>query len=147
MAKEDMMYKSIFVLFLGFLVFVMIILNKIHLFLVILDSYFVLFLFLGIIISLVGMSMLVVWNFNNRQPYFEEINSKIGTHFAPYLAAGIFFIVGGFTSLYYLKGLSRVSFLVSISSSILGIMLLLIGLKYFITEVLKKPTQKILPHY
>ncbi len=147
-AEDILMYKSIFVLFFGFLVFVMIFLNKLHMFLSILDSYFVLFLFLGVITTIIGIIMLFVWNFKNRKPYEEEetVKNFVNTHFTPYLISGIVFIIIGFSLLFYLKDETGIMRIMSISSSILGIILLLVGLTYYIKEVLFKTIQRTSQH-
>ena len=137
MAAEDLLYKSIVTLFSGFIVFLSILINKLHRFLLLLDSYFVIFFFLGIVICIVGLCMMVVWNFKNVKPFEEHIIEKTEkTHFAPYLTIGIILIVIAFTLVFYFRALSRQLYMISLAISLVGIALLLNGLRYFLKEVI-----------
>lgn len=145
MQSEDILYESIFFIFLGFLIFVSIILNKIHKFLTLLDSYFVLFLFLGIILTILGIAMSINWNFINRRPYEEEAELRKKLHFPMYFIVGSASLLMGFTMQYYLKIKDSGGFIVN-SINISGIICLCAGLYYFIEEVLKKSKKKTLQH-
>ena len=141
MAAEEVLFKSVFTLFSGFLIFLSIILNKIHKFLSLLDSYFVLFLFSGIIISGIGISMMVVWNFKNRKPYVDTKQKRY--YFIQFFSIGILMILIGFTLIYYLMAFNKNLMIISLGISVLGILLLVIGLSYFAKEVVfirKTPT-------
>ncbi|MBN2367720.1 hypothetical protein JXC34_01780 [Candidatus Woesearchaeota archaeon] len=147
MAYDDILYRAIFTLFLGFLTFVSILVNKVYSLFSLLDNYFVLFFFSGILISFIGIGMMIVWHFKNRRPFYESEVKKEVLHFAPYLAAGsVSAIIGFFLQVYY-RHMGQALFIISMSLSMLGILLLLNGLRYFIKEVLvKKPIQKTAAH-
>lgn len=136
MAVDTLPYNSIFTLFVGFLIFIAMILNKIHMFFVPLHDYFVLFLFIGVSISSAGLFMVFKWQFENRKPFYEHKKQKKVTHFMPYLAFGILLILVGFFSIYYIKIPNKSIFIMTMSISITGILLLLNGLRYFVKEAI-----------
>ena len=142
MAVDDLPYKSIFVLFIGFLIFIAMILNKIHLFYEPLHDYFVLFLFTGIFISITGLFMGIRWNFKHRKPYYLRKKQKKTTHFMSYLAFGIILLLSSFTIIHYYHGLNKTVHLMSQIVSVGGILLLLNGLRYFIKELIIQKTPR-----
>ena len=148
MAYDDLLFKSIFTLFLGFLTFLSIILNKIYMVIGILDNYFVLFFFGGIAVSVSGIVMLVIWHFRNRKPFYEENEVKAPPlRFVPYLSLGAVFTISGLFVRFHFSGSGMELFVISMASSILGILLLLNGLRHFIKEVIiKKPMGRTAVH-
>ena len=143
MKKDDSLYMSIFVVFFGFLIFMSSILNKKFLFLKIMDTYFILFLFFGVFSSLIGVFMMIVWHVNNRMPFHEK---TIKNHFPTYLGFGASLIIVGLTIIFYYSNLSKFMYLMSIALSIAGIIFLLQGLRYYIKEVMFIPKQQSIKH-
>lgn len=141
MASEDILYESIFTIFSGFLIFLAIIINKMHQFLAILDSYFVLFLFLGIVLTIIGISMSLLWNFNNRKPYEEAIIIEEKKHFPAYFVSGSIMLLVSFTLRYYFRVNAAYNFLLN-AAGISGIILLTAVLYVYINEVIKKTKKK-----
>jgi len=131
--------------FLGFIIFLGSILNKINNFFWIVDKYYVLFLLFGIVVSTFGLVNMMIWNFKNKTPFFDIEQSKPRLHFVPYLEVGMFMILGGFTTIHYIKKIKMGMYIISMSSSIIGILIMLYGLKFFIKEVYN-PSQKSSSH-
>ena len=144
MAVDNLPYNSIFTLFVGFLIFIAMILNKIHMFFVPLHDYFVLFLLIGILISSGGLVMTFKWQFENRKPFYEhnQQQKRKTQHFTPYLAFGILLILVGFFSIYYINIPNRNIFIMTMSISITGILLLINGLRYFVKEAIIEKTPR-----
>ena len=138
MERDDSLFLSIFVVFFGFLIFMSSIINKKFLFLKILDTYFILFLFFGVVSSLIGVFMMIVWHVNNRMPFQEKV---VKNHFPTYLGFGAYLIIVGFTIIFYYSNLSKFMYLMSIALSIAGIIFLILGLRYYIKEVMVKTKQ------
>ena len=141
MAHENLLYQSMIFTFLGFMVFLASILNKINQFIWVMDQYFVLFLFLGILITGFGIINMVVWNFRNRTPFFDDAAPKPKLHFVPFLGFGMMFVIGGFTTIHYIKHLSMNLYVFAMAISITGILSMLYGLKFFLKEAYA-PSQK-----
>jgi peptidoglycan/LPS O-acetylase OafA/YrhL len=137
MAAEDVLIKSVITVFSGFLLFIALILNRVYSFIDVLDSYYVLFLFSGIIISLLGGILAMVWHFENRKPYIDERIKQPRTHFTPYLSFGILLVIIGFVVQHNFHDLSQSFSIMSLLLSISGIGMLVVGLRYFVIEVLK----------
>ncbi len=131
---EPLLYKSLFTIYSGFIVFLATIINRTLNFLEILDQYFVIFFFSGVLISITGIVMMFMWNFNNREPYYEnkEENKK---HFAPYLTLGSIFVLTGFTYIFYIRDITQTTFIIATGASMIGILLSLKGLRFFVKEV------------
>ncbi len=137
MEEDDLLFAAIFVMFLGFLIFVLSIINKNFIFITFLDNYFVLFFFFGILMSVIGLALLVAWHVNNKVPYYVETKKN---HFSSFLGFGMLLLVIGFVLLIRYSKLSSLVYIMSIAISIMGIILLIMGLEYFVREVLiKKP--------
>ena len=135
MAKDDILYKSIFLIILGFLIFVLITFNKTNGLFPFLASYFVIFLISGILISSTGIIFYFVWDFKNRKPYFEQ-TGRTKTHFASFLSYGVILTFLSLYARYYFKGISSGFNLMLLAVSTGGILLMLIGLRFFIKEVI-----------
>jgi hypothetical protein len=142
MAFENLLYEAVFTLFAGFLIFISMILNRIHKFFAALDTYFVLFLFTGILMSLLGTFLMISWNFKIRGPYIGA--RKEEKHpFVTYFTLGNIMIVLSLTGIFYFNSVGYMTLIFRILS-ILGILLLSVGLIFFYGELLKiiKTTQK-----
>jgi hypothetical protein len=135
MEEEDLLFIAIFVMFLGFLIFVTSIINKRFGFATFLEIYFVLFFFFGLMISTLGLGLLVVWHVKNKKPFYVE---KKKNHFPSFLGFGMLLLVIGFSLLMRYSKLNNIIYVMSIAISIMGIILLIMGLEYFIREVLIK---------
>ena len=138
MAAESLLYRAIFTLFLGFIIFVSSILNKTFTVFEAINQYYVLFIFTGFIISIIGIVSALTWHFQTRLPFYEPQPKRITKvqHFTPYLAFGILLILLGFFSIYYVKIPNKNIYIMTMSISITGILLLLNGLRYFIKEAI-----------
>ncbi len=141
MKSETSLLYSVFVLFMGFLIFVSAVANKQFSYSHFLAEYYVLFTMLGIIIAVIGSAKLLVWHVDNRKPYHENVP---GNHFPSYLALGSILALLGLTCFVFLSKSSRLIYLISMSSSISGIFALLIGLYFFVKEIIFK--RKIFQH-
>jgi len=135
MAAETLLYEAVFTLFAGFLVFISMILNRIHKFFEALDTYFVLFLFTGILMSFLGVFLMVTWNFKNRGPY-EGATIKQDHPFVRYFTIGNIFIMLSLTGIYYFNAIGYLTFIFRVFS-ISGILILSVGLFFFAKELLK----------
>jgi hypothetical protein len=134
MAKENLLYQGLFLSLFGFLVFMLSILNKVNSFFWVLGDYFVIFLFIGIILSAIGILTMIGYSVENRSPFVEATNKGPSLHFAPYLGVGLLFIFTGFILIFYYKGITRSLYIISMAISISGIILLIQGLWFFIKE-------------
>ena len=76
MEEEDVLYSSLIVIFLGFIIFLFTIINKQISVIDIVDMYFVVFLFFGLLITTVGLSVMMVWHVKHRQPFQEETRKQ-----------------------------------------------------------------------
>ena len=144
MASEDLLFESMFMIFLGFMNFVLITLNKAKMFFAILDTYYVIFLFLSILVSAIGFIMGIVWNFKNRKPYYEDL-SKAKLRFPLYLGSGALLVLAGFLVMIYYN-LNKAFYITSLAASIAGIILLISGLAYFVKEVFYASSKRIPQH-
>ena len=138
MAAESLLYRAIFTLLMGFIIFVSSIINKTFEILAFMNNYFVLFLFSGFVISTTGIVYTLNWHFKNRGPFYEEQQKT--SHFIPYLAFGILLILIGFISIFYIEVPSKNLFIMTMSVSITGILLLINGLRYFVKEAVIQKT-------
>ncbi|MCM2325140.1 MAG: hypothetical protein NDI94_01635 [Candidatus Woesearchaeota archaeon] len=133
MDPEDKMYLSLFVTFFGFMLLMATILNKRIHFLQIMTDYFIVFMFLGVIICSIGVSLILIGHVENRKPFIEDTNAK-----SPgFLAMGTLLVATGFIFISYFK-LSKTVYIAAISVSILGIISLVNGLRFFLKENFKK---------
>jgi len=82
--------------------------------------------------------MMIVWHVNNRMPFQEKV---VKNHFPTYLGFGASLIIVGFTIIFYYSNLSKFMYLMSIALSIAGIIFLILGLRYYIKEVMVKTKQ------
>jgi len=133
MEQEDILYVSLITIFLGFIIFLFTIINKQISAISIFDMYFVLFLFFGALIVIVGMIVLLVWHVRHRQPYQEEIKKNT---FPSFLGIGAVLIVIGYIFLFHYSNLSNILYIMSLAVSITGILMLLVGLRFYIKEVI-----------
>ena len=72
MKHEDSLFISIFIMFLGFLIFTLNMVNQKILIFSYLNSIYVLAFFGSIIISIIGLGMLLFWHVENKKPFFEK---------------------------------------------------------------------------
>ena len=133
MEKERLLYTSIFTLFLGFIMFMASILNNRFTYSQFISAYFVLFIIAGMIMAGTGMIMMLVWHVKNKKPYLEVVRKD---HFPSYFGFGIFLLVIGITIISYYSKMQRGVYYMAMSITVAGIILLIIGLKYFAKEVL-----------
>ena len=92
MPAESLLYKAIFILLTGFIIFVSSIINKTYELLEFMNKYYVLFLFAGFIISITGIVYTLIWHFKTRMPFYEKQQRRTN-HFIPYLSFGILLIL------------------------------------------------------
>lgn len=133
MEKEGLLYSSIFTLFLGFILFIGTVLNKRFPYSSFISTYFVLILIIGMITAGIGMIMMLVWHVKNRRPYLEIVQKD---HFPAYFGFGIFLLVIGITIISYYTNMQKGLYYMAMSVTVAGIILLIIGLRYFAKEVL-----------
>lgn len=132
MDKDNFLYFAIFTIFFGFLIFILSILNKTYSFNKFLETFFVLFLFSGVILTVLGFIFMLIWYVDNRLP-FEEI--VIRKQFPRYLGYGALLIVTSFFTIFYISK-EKIVYTISMAVAIIGIALLINGLRYFLTEVI-----------
>jgi hypothetical protein len=142
MAAETLLYEAVFTLFTGFLIFISMILNRIHKFFSAIDTYFVLFLFTGIMMSLLGVFLMLSWNFRNIGPYQGSREQKKHP-FVFFFAIGSFMIIISLTGIYYFNSIGFMTLIFRILS-VAGIVLLTVGLFFFYRELIEiiRKTQK-----
>lgn len=139
MAYDGLLYNSVFTMFLGFIIFIVSIINKKLEYLPIVNQYYVLFLFLGIIISLIGMGMAIIWDFKNQTFFIEEVKQK-QPFFMSYFSFGILLMVVGFTMIFYYSHLSKGLYIIAMVVSVSGIGLAINGLRFFLKEAFRQRT-------
>ncbi|MFH2020384.1 MAG: hypothetical protein ABIJ34_03155 [archaeon] len=133
MDEENKFYLSLFVIFSGFMLFIFAFMNKQKLFFPTLDKYYVLLVLAGIFTGIFGASMMLAWHVRNRKP-FEDTFTK--THFPSFFAIGALLLFSGLSFyFFYAKGRVLV-FEMSMTASIMGIILLMLGLRYYVQEAL-----------
>ncbi|MBT3720848.1 hypothetical protein HN789_04215 [archaeon] len=132
MKHEDSLFISIFIMFLGFLIFTLNMVNQKILIFSYLNSIYVLAFFGSIIISIIGLGMLLFWHVENKKPFFEKTKQN---HFPNYLGIGMVLVFIGLTVLIKYAKIHLIIYIMSASISIMGIIFLLLGLEYFIREV------------
>jgi uncharacterized membrane protein len=139
MEKEGLMYTSIFTLFVGFLIFIFTILNQRFNYAQILIDYFMLFILSGIVFSIIGTILMLIWYVENRQPFQEQVTRD---HFPSFFAIGALLIITGVVVFTYYGDLNKGVFYMSLSLSIAGIFILIMGLNYFVREVIFSSIKK-----
>ncbi len=133
MDSQDKLYMYLIVTFFGFIIFILSVLSKKITFLSFLSVYFVLVLLCGIIISGFGLMLVLMWHVGNARPYYEG-NKK---DFSNYLGFGIFLLLSSVFIVSFFN-LGKMGFYATIILSSIGILLLVLGLKYYIRETFRK---------
>lgn len=133
MDSQDKLYMYLIVTFFGFIIFIISVLSKKITFLSFLSVYFVLVLLCGIIISGIGLMLVLMWHVGNARPYYEGSKED----FSNYLGFGIFLLLASVFIVSFFN-LGKIVFYATLILSSIGILLLVLGLKYYIKETFRK---------
>ena len=138
MAKYDNhLLFSVFVLFSGFMLFIFNLINRLHTTIDFMHKFYVIFLFLSIVISIIGIFLVFSWHLKSSNPFLEGDSNKITrTQFPSYLASGIIMLMIGLYVMYSIDNESIFIKNFSLLTSIVGIFMLTNGLRFFWFEVL-----------
>jgi hypothetical protein len=133
MESIDRLFTSLIITFLGFIIFIFGILSKKVSFLGFVSTYFVLVLLSGMITTALGLIFILIWHVENARPYYEAKTRD----FSNYLAFGVVLLLFSVFIVSFFK-LGRIVYLSTLTISALGIMLLVIGLRYYIKDAFRR---------